>query len=46
MDYSLLLAVGRSRSKRKSKLSVMSEADLRLISNYRYFLLYLGIYNS
>jgi hypothetical protein len=35
MDYSLLLAVGKSRSKRKSKMSVMSEGDLRMISNYK-----------
>lgn len=35
MDYSLLLAVGKSPSKRKSKISVMTEADLRLISNYK-----------
>jgi hypothetical protein len=31
MDYSLLLAVGKSKSKRKSKVSTLSEGDLRLI---------------
>lgn len=36
MDYSLLLAVGKSKAKRRSKLPTVSEVDLNLIENYRY----------
>lgn len=36
MDYSLLLAVGKSKFKRKTKLPILSETDLRPISTYKY----------
>lgn len=36
MDYSLLLAVGKTKSKRKSRLPVLNESDLRPIADYRY----------
>ena len=36
MDYSLLLAVGKSKMRRKSKLPVINERDLGPITNYRY----------
>ena len=36
MDYSLLMAVGTSKNKRNSRLSLVSEGDLRHITNYHY----------
>jgi hypothetical protein len=36
MDYSLLLAVGKSKAKRRSKLPSLTEGDLQPISNYHY----------
>ena len=36
MDYSLLLAVGKSKMRRKSKLPVLNDQDLGPITNYRY----------
>lgn len=46
MDYSLLLGVGKSKSRRKSKISVMTEGDLRPIANYKYLLFNLGTSRS
>lgn len=36
MDYSLLLAVGKSKSKKKAKVATLSEMDLKFINDYRY----------
>lgn len=36
MDYSLLLAAGKQKARRKSKLPQINEDDLSPLTNYRY----------
>ena len=36
MDYSLLLAVGKSKVRRRSRLPALGESDFKLINNFRY----------